>query len=303
MDKFSALTAFTTVVEEGGFAAAARKTGQSRSAVNRLVIQLEDALGVQLLNRTTRQVSPTAEGSAFYGRAHAIIAELEEAEREVGQAQSEAVGQLRVNAPMSFGTLHLGPAIADFMAAHPRLRVDLHLNDRFVDIVDEGFDVALRIGEPQEDTTLVDLRICTVRRVICAAPAFVAQHGEPAHPGELRSLPCLHYGDLAGGTRWRLFGPQGRTTVRVNAVLFANNGEVLRDAAVNGLGVCLLPTFIVGRELQAGRLVTILSDYKPAELMLTAVYPPARHLSAKLRLFTDFLIDRFGRRPYWDLVT
>ncbi len=302
MDKFAALRAYVTVVEQDGFAAAARVTGQSRSAVNRLVIALEDDLGVQLLNRTTRQVSPTANGAAFYEKARRILDDLAEAERELGEAQDDVAGQLRINAPMSFGTMHLGPAIADFSARHPKLRIELHLNDRIVDIIEEGFDIAIRIAEPKEDTSLVDFRICEARRAICASPEYLAQSGLPERPDDLRHHACLHYGNLPSGNLWRLIGPKGGIGVHVNNVLCSNNGEVLRDAAVAGRGVALLPTFIVGRELQAGRLVTIMPDYRAPELMLAAVYPPSRHLSAKIRLFTDFLIERFGSRPYWDLV-
>ena len=300
MDKLAAMRAFVTVVDQGGFAAAARVTGQSRSAVNRLVIALEDDLGVQLLNRTTRRVSPTANGVAFHERAREILGDLDDAERDVRQSHREAVGRLRVNAPMSFGTMHLGPAVADFMAKHPRLQVDLQLNDRFVDIVGEGFDLAIRIAEPQEDTSFVDVRICEARRVICAAPAYLAEHGRPTHPRDLRHHACLHYGEA--GNLWRLIGPEGSLAVHVDPVLSSNNGEVLRDAAVRGIGICLLPTFVVGAELQAGRLATVLADFVPPRLMLSAIYPPSRHLSAKLRLFTDFLVDRFGGGPHWDLV-
>lgn len=302
MDKFAALRAFVAVVEEAGFAAAARALGQSRSAVNRMVIVLEDELGVQLLNRTTRQVSPTAHGAGYYEQAKGILEALDAADQGVRDAHHDATGQLRINAPMSFGTMHLGPAMAEFMARHPNLRIELHLNDRIVDIIEEGFDLAIRISEPREDTTLVDFRICEMRRVLCAAPAYLAEHGEPKHPSELKHRPCLHYGHLPTGNLWRLRGPNGSGGVHVNAVLSSNNGQVLRDSAVHGLGIALLPTFIVGRELQAGRLVTILSEYTLPTLLLTAVYPPTRHLSAKIRLFTDFLIERFGERPYWDLV-
>lgn len=303
MDKFAALEAFATVVDEAGFAAAARKAGVSRSAVNRLVIQLEDDLGIQLLNRTTRQVSPTAEGRAFYDRARQILSDLAEAERDVGAAREEAIGRLRIAAPMTFGTMHLGPAVADFMAAHPKVEIDLHLNDRRVDIVAEGFDLALRIAEPVEDSTFVDLRICETRRVLCAAPGLLRDGGAPEKPADLRDLPCLHYGAGEDSATWRLTGPDGPARVRLRPVLTANNGEVLRDAAVRGLGVCLLPTFIAGAELQAGRLITVLPDFPPSTLILAAVYPPSRHLSVKLRQFTDFLVARFGARPYWDLVT
>lgn len=300
MDKLAAMRAFVSVVDEGGFAAAARATGQSRSAVNRLVIALEDDLGAQLLNRTTRRVSPTANGVAFHERARTILGDVDAAERDLRRSHTEATGRLRINAPMTFGTMHLGPAVADFMALHAKLEVDLQLTDRFVDIVGEGFDLAIRIAEPREESTLVDLRICEARRVICAAPSYLADHGRPAGPDELKDHACLNYGEA--GDLWRLTGPEGTVGVHVNAVLTSNNGEILRDAAVRGLGICLLPTFIVGAELQAGRLATVLTDHVPARLVLSAIYPPSRHLSAKLRLFTDFLAERFGASPYWDLV-
>lgn len=302
MDKFAALRAFVTVVDESGFAAAARQLGQSRSAVNRLVINLEDSLGAQLLNRTTRSVSTTASGLAFYDRAKSILDQLEEAERNLGQIQGEPIGDMRINAPMSFGTMHLAPALADFMDAHPEVRIQLDLNDRFVDVVNEGYDVTVRIAEPQEDTTLVDHRVTKIRRVLCAAPSFLAEHGEPTHPSELRERPCLHYGNLPSGGVWKLGGTDGPHAIEVNGVMCSNNGEVLRDAAVKGLGITKLPTFIIGEELQAGRLVTILTDYPPADLTLCVIYPPSRHLSLKVRLLTDFLTERFGERPYWDLV-
>lgn len=302
MDKFAALNAFVAVVESDGFAAAARVLGQSRSAVNRLVIVLEDELGIQLLNRTTRRVSPTANGAAFYERAKAVLAALNEAERDVTESHEAAVGRLRINAPMSFGVLHLGRAVADFMARHPDLTVELHLNDRFVDIVEEGFDLAIRIAEPREDSTLVDFRICEARRLLCASPEYLAEHGTPRHPSDLRRHRCLHYGNLATGGMWRLNGPDGTVGIHIDAAMVSNNAQVLLDAAVRGLGIILAPTFIAGPDLQAGRLVTVLHDYWPPAVILSAIYPPTRHLSAKIRLFTDFLVERFGGRPYWDLV-
>ncbi len=302
MDKFAALKAFVSVAERGGFAAAARERGQSRSAVNRFVIALEDELGAQLFNRTTRQVSLTAEGVAFYERAVFILSVLEDAERDVGASRHESAGQLRVNAPMSFGTLHLGTAVAEFMSGHPKLRIELHLNDRIVDVIEEGFDLAIRIAEPREDTTLVDLRICDVGRVICASPDYLRAHGPPAHPRELKTRRCLHYGNLPSGNLWRLTGPGGNVSVHVNNVLCSNNGEVLRDAAVRGIGITMVPGFIVEQELRTGRLVTILDDFHAPQLVLTAIYPPTRYLSAKIRLFTDFLIARFGNSSSWNHV-
>lgn len=302
MDRFAALKAFVTVVDEGGFAAAARALGQSRSAVNRLVITLEDELGAQLLNRTTRSVAATASGRAYYERARSILDQLEEADRSLGEMQETPVGDMRINAPMSFGTMHLSPAVADFVARHPAIRVQLDLNDRFVDVVEEGYDLTIRIAEPREDANLVDHRIAGIRRVLCASPDYLARHGEPASPDGLKSHACLHYGNLLSGNVWRLAGPDGEVAVTANGVMCSNNGEVLSDAAVRGLGITLLPTFIVGRELQAGRLVTVLPDYAPSTLTLCAIYPPSRHLSAKIRLLTDFLTERFGGQPYWDLV-
>ncbi|MEM8646198.1 MAG: LysR family transcriptional regulator [Pseudomonadota bacterium] len=302
MDKFAALQTFVDVVEQEGFAPAARVRGRSRAAVNRLVLALEEELGVQLFNRTTRQVSTTSEGAAFYERVKDILAALQEAERDAGRSQDEISGLLRVNAPMSFGTMHLGAAVSDFMLEHPNLRIELSLNDRMVDLIEEGFDLAIRIAEPSEDTTFVDLRICPAPLVMCASPSYLARQGTPIHPKELRTLPCLHYGNLPSGTFWRLNGPQGRTNVRVNDILCSNNGDVLREAAVKGLGIALLPRFIVSDDLKAGRLVPILEEFTAPEPWLTALYPPTRHLSAKIRVFTDFLTERFGGRPVWEEV-
>lgn len=302
MDKFAALTAFTAVVEEEGFAPAARRLGASRSAVNRMVINLEDRWGVQLLNRTTRRVAPTATGKALYERARALLDEITEIEAGIRENHAEPVGDLRLNAPMSFGILHLAPAIADFMTRHPGIRTRLTLTDRFVDIVDEGYDLTIRIAEPREDLSLVDHRICPIRRVLCAAPSFLATRGPVTDTETLSNLSCLHYGTLPAGNVWRLNGPAGPIEVPVQGAMCADNGEVLRDAAVRGLGIALLPTFIVGPQLQTGELVTILADHAPPDLTLCAIYPPSRHLSAKINLFVDFVYDRFGGSPYWDLV-
>lgn len=302
MDKFSALESFVTVVEEDGFAAAARKLGKSRSAVNRLVIELENDLGTQLLNRTTRSVSATANGQAFYERSKEVLASLADAEESLRSDQEHASGSLKINAPMSFGTLHLSPAIADFMALHPDLSVELTLNDRFVDIIEEGYDLAVRIAEPDEETTFVDFRLCEIRRLLVASPDYVHTQGAPAHARDLKDHACLNYGAQTTDTTWRLQGPDGPVRVRLSSVLCSNNGEVLRDGAVRGLGIALLPTFISGADLQAGRLISVLEEYQPSPLVLSVVYPPARYLSAKIRLLTDFLAQRFGKSPQWDLV-
>lgn len=301
MDRLTAMRSFVKVVEEGGFAAAGRALGVSRAAVNRQVLSLEEALGVQLFNRSTRRVVPTESGNAYYERASAILAELDEAERAVTSLTEEPRGTIHVNAPMSFGTLHLGAAVAGFMRRYPEIRVQLTLNDRFVDPFEEGFDVTIRIAR-LADSDLVARRLAPARLVACAAPAYLKRHGEPRNPGDLRRHACLHYGHMASRTFWRLQGPRGAERVPVAAQLCSNNGEVLREAALQGLGIALLPTFIVGAELQAGTLRTVLAGYAVPELSIYAIYPPNRYLSAKVRLFIDHLAGSFGARPYWDLV-
>lgn len=294
MNKIEGLGAFVQVVDAGGFAAAARKMEMTRSAVNKLVIQLEGELGVQLLHRSTRRVSPTEAGLAFYERCVQILADLDEAERAVTQLHDEPTGLLKLNAPMSFGTMCLGTAIADFMLQYPDLRVQLTLDDRFVEPIAEGYDLTLRIAQPTESASLILRPIAPVRRVLCAAPGYLEQRGIPEHPQALRHHACLHYGYLATGTVWKLAGTDGEQAVPIHSVLCSNNGEVLRDGAIQGLGIALLPMFIVEDPLKGKQLELILPDYHPLDLTLWAVYPVNRHLSAKVRLLTEFLQTRFG---------
>lgn len=300
MDKFESIRAFTQVVVSGGFAAAARDMGLSRSAVNKLVIGLENELGVQLLHRSTRVVTPTETGLAFYERCIEILASLEEAERSVTQLHEEPRGRLRVNAPMSFGTMHLAPALADFLVQYPDLQVQLTLNDRFIDPIEEGFDVTVRIAQPQQTASLIVHSLAPAQRVLCAAPTYLETHGTPSHPNELHHHSCLHYGQLAVENQWTLRRGDGEYTVSVNGVLCSNNGEVLRDAAVRGLGITLLPRFLVGEELQRSTLQLVLPDYHPSELSIYVIYPVNRHLSTKIRLLVDFFQERFGHQPNWD---
>ena len=302
MDRLDSMRSFVRVVDEGGFAAAARRIGLSRSAVNKAVINLENELGVQLLRRSTRQVTPTETGLAFYDRCVRIIADVDETVTAVKELQEQPTGNLRVNAPMSFGTLHLSSLVAEFMAAHPDVHVELVLNDRFVDPIEEGFDVTLRVGEAAPSTSLIVREIVPVRRVLCASPAYLEQAGEPLDPTELRTHRCLHYGYLESGSQWRLFGPSGDRTYAIRCVMWSNNGDALKHAAIRDQGIALLPTFIVGDSLQAGELRTVLPDHAPPEVALCALYPRHRHLSAKVKLFVEMLEMRFGGRPYWDLV-
>lgn len=300
MDKFEGMRAFAQVVDAGGFAAAARQMGLSRSAVNKLVINLEDNLGVQLLHRTTRKVTPTATGLAFYQRCVAILAELAEAELAVANSHSQPTGTLRVNAPMSFGTLHLAAAVADFMQQYPDLNLELSLNDRFIDPVEEGFDVTLRIAAPFDAASLIAHKISPAQRVLCAAPGYLARHGSPQQPQDLRSHSCLHYGYLGAGHQWQLLTPAGEAqSIAIDGCLCSNNGEVLREAALKGLGIALLPTFLVGEALQRGLLQVVLPAYNLPDLYIWVLYPVNRHLSAKVQLFTEFIRVRFRDCPSW----
>lgn len=302
MDKFESMRAFTQVVEAGGFAAAARQMGLSRSVVNKSVFKLEEELGTQLLRRSTRQVTPTETGLAFYERCLQILGELDAAQSAITELQESPAGNLRLNAPMSFGTLHLSSLVAEFMSRYPEVHVELVLNDRFVDPIEEGFDVTLRIAEPVTSTSLIAREIVTARRVLCASAEYLRAAGVPSEPAELKQHRCLHYGYLGSGSQWRLDGPDGTRSYALNCAMWSNNGEVLRDAAIHHQGIALLPTFIVGQDLQNGQLQTILNDYSAPEAVLSALYPRHRFLSTKVRLFLDLLHERFGGRPYWDLV-
>ena len=295
MNKFESLRAFTKVVESGGFAAAAREMDVSRSTVNKLVINLENELGVQLLQRSTRRVNPTATGLAFYERCVLILAELEAAELAVTQMQEKPVGTLKINAPMSFGTLHLASAVAEFMALYPELQIQLTLEDRLIDPIAEGFDLVVRIAEPFESSQLIIHPLTSAKQVICASLLYLEKYGVPDHPNQLRHHSCLHYGYLATGNQWKLLSNDREYNINVKGTLCSNNGEVLRDAAVKGLGITMLPNFIVNKELQQGSLQTILPGYHPSELTISVIYPVNRHLSTKIRLFTEFLQKLYSK--------
>jgi DNA-binding transcriptional LysR family regulator len=293
------MAAFVRVVEGRSFSMAARALGLTRSAVSRQIAGLEDRLGARLLNRTTRRLSVTEAGAVYYERCARILAEVEAAERAVMDLDEAPRGLLRVNAPMSFGLGHLGPALAEFAAAHPALKVELTLDDRVIDLVGEGYDMAIRIAD-LPPSALVARRLAVSRRILCAAPAYLARAGIPARPEELTRHACLSYTYLATGNDWRFRGPDGPITVRIDGAISANNGDVLRHMALAGLGIILAPTFIVGDDLRSGALVPLLSQWTEADTGIFAVYPHSRHLSPKVRAFVDFLAVRFSPAPYWD---
>ncbi|HKN27373.1 MAG TPA: LysR family transcriptional regulator [Roseiarcus sp.] len=302
MDRFAALEAFVRVAEAQSFSEAARRLRVTKSVVSRYVGALEAELGVRLLHRTTRSLSLTEAGRGYFERAARILSDVEDADRAVSQLRAAPRGRLRVSAPMSFGFLHLAPALIDFLARFPEVTVDVAMNDRFVDLVDEGFDVAVRIGA-MEDSSLVARKLAPARLAICASPAYLAARGAPQTPEDLKAHECLTNSNLALSREWRFMAPDGSLwPVAVNGRLSANNGDALRVCALGGLGLANIPTFIVGADLQSGALVTVLDKFISQDMTISAVYPHSRHLSPTVRAFVDFLVDRFGPRPYWDLV-
>lgn len=300
MDRLGDMSAFVRVVETRTFTAAAERLGWSKSVVSRRLSDLEQRLGVRLLNRSTRRLSLTEAGQAYYDRCVRILADIEETEDAVASLHTEPRGLLRVNAPMTFGTLHLAPAIAAFMERFPEVDVELVLNDRFVDLIDEGYDLALRIGTLQ-DSALVARKLAPCRHVVCAAPSYLARQGTPGVPTDLTQHQCLLYTNSASPDLWRFLGRDGtEMSVRVKGRLRVNNGDVLRDSAIAGLGIALLPSFIVADALAEHRLQAVLCGHRLRDMTLHAVFPHNRYLSTKVRAFIDFLAGRFGPDPYWD---
>jgi DNA-binding transcriptional LysR family regulator len=299
MDRLDAMNAFTKVVASRSYAEAARRLGLTRSAVSKAVSELERSLGARLLDRTTRRVSPTEAGLAYYERCVAILAQIEETEIQISRLHDEPKGVLKINAPMSFGMLYLGAAVADFMTRHGDLHVELTLDDRFIDPLAEGVDVTLRIGA-LADSSLIARRLTPARRALVASPDYLARHGAPEIPADLAGHRCLHYGHAGAMPRWHLTDAGKPISVPITAALSSNNGDVLRVAALKGNGVTPLPTFMIGPDIKAGRLAIVLPDHQPTALGIFALYAPNRYLAAKTRVFIDFLIERFGPEPEWD---
>lgn len=299
MDKLDAMRAFAKVVAMGSFAEAGRQLGLTRSAVSKGVMELEQILGARLLDRTTRRVGATEAGLAYYERCIDILARIEETELEVSQLHAEPRGVLKVNAPMSFGALYLGDAVAAFMAAYPDLRVELTLSDRFIDPIEEGVDVTVRIAALQ-DSSLIARKFAPARIVLAAAPAYLAAHGTPERPEDLIQHRCLAFGHTTIMQRWELMRDGERLSVPINSALCSNNGDVLRSAALAGEGITRLPTFLIGPDIKAGRLTIVLPANEPVELGIYALYAPNRYLAAKVRAFIDFLHNRFGKMPPWE---
>jgi DNA-binding transcriptional LysR family regulator len=297
------MTAFAKVVELGSFARAADRLSVSTSAVSRQVADLESHLDVRLLNRTTRRLSLTEAGQSFYERCVQLLSDLEEAESSVRSATVEPKGTLRVTCGVTFGERYLAPAIAEFAAQHAQVSFDLDLSDRAVDLVEEGFDLAIRIGAVGHQA-LVSRRLGTTQFVCCASPAYLARHPAPVTPADLEQHACLGYTYAAVTSAWTFEARDGtRHTPHITPRHRTNNGRMLAELAVAGLGIVLEPDFIVAPEVRSGRLQRLLSGYAPPRSTIAAVYPSRRHLSAKVRTFVGFLAARFAQEQAWVLPT
>jgi DNA-binding transcriptional LysR family regulator len=302
MSLFDDMRVFTQVVEVGSFSGAARRLGVAKSVVSRRVTSLEGRLQASLFNRTTRRLSVTEIGQAYYDRARRILDDVAEAEDAARSLHGELVGRLRLAAPMSFAHDHLSPAIAGFLADHPRLEIELDLNDRHVDLVNEGFDLAVRIGDLQ-DSSLIARLLAPCHRVVCASPSYLAAFGEPETVDDLTAHDhrCLVYSNRPVGDQWRFRVRDEWQSPRVQAHrMISNDGQALRDAAIAGLGLVVLPTFIASAPVVSGALRRVLDGYALAEPSIYAVWPPGRQLSAKVRALVDMLAQHFGGTPYWD---
>jgi len=300
MDRFEDMRCFVQVVDRGSVTRAAEALGVAPSAVSRRIKELEARLGTQLLQRTTRRMRVTEAGRTFHARCQRLLADLDEAEAEVSAGQAALAGSLRVAAPVSFGVAHLTPILIDFLRDHPAVRLDIDFSDRVVDLVAEGFELAVRIGRLR-DSSLIARKLADVRMVACAAPSLIAERGAPRHPDELREWPALCYTGSERPEVWHYGAPDGTpSSVEVKARLLAGNGGVLREAAIAGEGAVLQPSFVVYKAIERGLLVPILTDFAWPELAIYVVYPETRHLSARARAFIDHLRERIGPKPYWE---
>lgn len=301
MDRLTSLGVFVAAVEEGSFAAAARRFGLSPAMAGKHVSEIEARLNARLLQRTTRRLSLTDAGQVYYERSKQILEAFDEANREASESQATARGVLRVAAPVTFGAMHLGEVIARYVEDHPQVNVEVVLGDRYVDLLDAGIDVAIRIGR-LNDPELVTRRIAPCRMVVCASPAYIERHGAPRKPRDLLHAPRLAFSEAVSAGDWTLFDSKNRAhVVDGPSRISANNTQMLLSAALAGAGIAYGPTFVFGEHVRRGELVELLPRYRATELTIQAVYPSARRIPFKVRRFVDYLAEAFGDEPPWDL--
>ncbi|WP_273821025.1 MULTISPECIES: LysR family transcriptional regulator [Pseudomonas] len=293
MNPFEDMRIFCQVMDSGSFTAAADQLGLSKQFVSRRLMQLEERLGVRLLNRSTRRLDVTPLGQSYYESALRLLGEVEQVEQGIAGQTAEPRGTVRLSAPLSFALAHLGCLLPPFLQRYGEVSVEVDLSDRPVDLLGEGYDLALRIGT-LEDSSLIARRIASIDRVYCASPEYLAEHGTPLKPDDLHFHDCLPYGH-GRQVQWRFTGPGKPVVVNVTGRMRVNNGELLRDAAISGMGITYLPIFIVGAALEDGRLVPVLNELRPEPLVLSAVYPQHRQASRPVQAFIEFLRERLNR--------
>ena len=300
MDRLSEMEAFATVVDQGGFTDAAKKLGISKSAVSKHVSSLEMRLGARLLNRTTRRVSPTEIGLAYYDRARRVLNDAGEADALVTAMQSAPSGLLRVSVATDFGVNHLSPILGGFLHEYPDINVNMVLDNRYVELISEGFDLAVRIGD-LEDSSLRARKLAETNKMMIASPAYLEEYGRPARIDDLNEHKLLHYSHQSGGNVWRVTAPSGeKRQVRSAGWLTVNDGQSLLNAALGGLGIAFLPAFLYADALRDGRLVPAIEGQSPEVQGIYAVYPPGRYTQPKVRAFIDFLVESFRERGAGD---
>ncbi len=297
MDKLREMASFVAVVDNGSFVAAADATGQSKAAISRHVGDLEQRLHVRLLQRTTRRISMSPEGQAFYARCKEVLGAVEDAEAEVTSTRKEPSGLIRINAPLTFGIRHLAPLWGEFSRLNPEVSLDVTLTDRVVDLVEEGYDVAVRISAIGS-ANLVRRNLATTRLVLCASPEYLDTHGTPLSPEDLAAHRVIAYSYTPSPDEWRFTGPGGETMVRIHAWMQTNNGDTCREAALDGEGLILQPDFLVSEDLDAGRLIECIPRFRAARLKIDAVYPTRKYLPLKIRRLVDFLAAEFRPAPW-----
>lgn len=298
MDTLTSMKVFAAVVEAESFTAAADRLEMSRAMVSKYVASLEHRLGTRLLQRTTRRLRLTESGAAYFERCVQIVAAVAEAEEGTVNLNTTPRGTLRLTMPVSFGILHMGPLISAYLKHYPEVKIDIQLSDRRMDLIEEGLDLAIRIGTLTESGLIVR-RLASDSLVVCGSPEYLREHGTPQHPADLSAHNCLLYTYSATGEEWKLKGREGEVSVKVSGTLRATNGDMVKLAALGGVGLIYQPRFLVSEELRDGRLVEVLADYRQTELGVYAVYPSRTHLSAKVRSFVDFVAHAFAMKSQW----
>jgi len=299
MGQLEDMTVFIRVVDAGGISRAAEQLGIAKSAVSRRLVDLETRLGIRLLNRTTRTSSLTEAGRGFYERSIKIIDDISELNALASDSNTCLEGTINLAAPLSFGLSHLAPAIDDFLSLHPELTININFSDRQINLIEEGLDLAVRIAD-LKDSSLIARKLSPIRTQLCASPEYLKKQGTPETLDDLKHHPLLHY-NLSNTSSWKLTDSQGEQHfIHVKAKINANNGDFLKDMAIAGHGILMIPTFISWKAIANGELVPLLSDYMTPQLNAYAVYPQTRYLSQRTRVLIDFLVERFGEKPYWD---